>query len=62
VKQFLGIEDLVLGSKHHTTSAYCEQHSEVMAIARHDFIKLQSSSFVWQSLTERVSAKVDMLR
>ena len=62
VKQFLGIEDVILGSKNHTTSAYCEQQAEVMAISKQDFIKLQATSFVWQCLTERVSSKVDMLK
>lgn len=62
VKQFLGIEDVIFGSKNHTTSAYCEQQAEVMAISKQEFIKLQATSFVWQSLTERVNSKVDLLK
>lgn len=62
VKQFLGIEDVIFGSKVYTTSAQCESQAEVLAISKAEFMKLQSSQLMWSCLTERVSSKVETLK
>ena len=62
IRQFLGIEDVFLNSKVHTTSAVCEVNSEVLVMSKEDFLKLRYHPVVWSTLTEKIGSKVDRMK
>lgn len=59
--QFVGLEDLVNGTKNYSVSAICEKDAEVLYMSKQDYLKLQNNSAVWSGLQTKAEENLHKL-